>query len=68
MSQQGTIDRLVTDRGFGWIDGTDDHHYFFHRTDLMAGQLLDDLIVGDPVVFAATTTPKGPRAVQVVRA
>lgn len=31
---KGTIRRLITDRGFGFIKGEDEEDLFFHRNDL----------------------------------
>ena len=50
----GAIDRLVSDRGFGFIDG-----YFFHASDLMAGLRFDELQIGDQLLFDVEETPKG---------
>jgi len=50
----GTIDRLVTDRGFGFIDG-----YFFHASDLQAGLRFDELQLGDQLLFEVEETSKG---------
>lgn len=49
----GTIDRLVSDRGFGFIDGC-----FFHASDLMAGLRFDELQIGDQLLFDIEETPK----------
>ncbi len=43
MSQNGTIERVETDKGYGFIMGADRTRYFFHRTSLVAGQMLGDL-------------------------
>jgi cold shock protein len=66
--QNGTIKRLVREKGFGFIDGTDGHSYFFHVSELVEGQQLEDLAEGDPVVYNSKESPKGPRAVSVQRA
>lgn len=50
----GTIDRLVSDRGFGFIDGC-----FFHASDLMTGLRFDELKIGDQLLFDVEETPKG---------
>lgn len=50
----GAIDRLVSDRGFGFIDGC-----FFHASDLMAGLRFDELQIGDQLLFDVEETPKG---------
>lgn len=64
----GTIARIVSDRGFGFIkpsDGGDD--VFFHARSLEEG-LFDSLKEGENVVFDLENGPKGPAAVNVVRA
>ncbi len=66
-SQQGTIARLVVEKGFGFIrvQGSDTE-YFFHRSAVQ-GEGFKDLQEGDPVTFAAGEGPKGPRAEGVSR-
>ncbi len=62
----GTIKKLVSDRGFGFIAAEDGKEYFFHR-DGMEG--FDNLRGGENVTFEVEASPKGPRAqkVQVVQ-
>ncbi len=50
----GAIDRLVSDREFGFIDGC-----FFHASDLMAGLRFDELQIGDQLLFDVEETVKG---------
>jgi cold shock CspA family protein len=50
----GAIDRLVSDRGFGFIDGC-----FFHASDLMTCLRFDELQIGDQLLFDVEETPKG---------
>lgn len=58
----GTIKRLVKDRGFGFILAADGHEYFFHSTALQNRQF-DSLEENEPVVFEPTVrNAKGPRA------
>jgi cold shock CspA family protein len=52
----GTVDRLIPDRGFGFIADDDGSEYFFHRTALQATRL-DDLAPGTPVTFALGSDP-----------
>jgi CspA family cold shock protein len=58
---RGTIKRLVTDKGFGFIAGTDGVEYFFHRS-ACAGGTFDLLREGQSVTFDVGEGPKGPRA------
>jgi CspA family cold shock protein len=61
---QGTIKRLIRDRGFGFIRSTDSQEIFFHRSGL---QDLDfeSLKEGLNVEFDIERGEKGPRAVNV---
>jgi CspA family cold shock protein len=68
----GTIIRILADKGFGFIRGDDGKEYFFHRQDLQAGEfdtLVFDMEQGQtiPVVFESVPSPKGPRAGEVIR-
>jgi cold shock CspA family protein len=56
----GAIDRLVSDREFGFIDGC-----FFHASDLMAGLRFDELQIGDQLLFDIEETTKGKCAKRV---
>ena len=65
--QTGTIARLVSDRGFGFIareGGEKD--LFFHSNELQNVQFAD-LREGDKVSFEVAQGPKGPNAVNVNR-
>jgi CspA family cold shock protein len=62
---EGTIKRLVVDKGFGFIGARDDgNEYFFHRSDV-TGVAFEDLRQGQPVTFEEVASPKGPRASKV---
>ncbi len=66
----GTIKRLVTDHGYGFITADDGGEYFFHRSDLAGGAAgFDDLVERDAVTFEPVEPrpPKGKRASQVQR-
>ena len=56
---EGTIKRLVADRGFGFIAASGDNEYFFHRSGV---DNFDSLQVGQSVTFDVEQGPKGPRA------
>ena len=58
----GTIKKLVSDRGFGFIAGDDGKEYFFHRS---ATADFDRLVGGEQVTFEIEQSPKGPRAGRV---
>lgn len=63
--EQGTIKRLVSDRGFGFIsrEGSD-KDLFFHSKELQ-GVAFEDLREGDKVQFEVSESPKGPNATNV---
>ena len=69
---QGTIKKLVSDRGFGFIS-TASGDIFFHHT-VVADNKFDELKEGQSVNYEITTGPdargrdKGPRAVSVAPA
>ena len=61
----GTIKKLVSDRGFGFIAAEDGKEYFFHRTGLDSSVNFDSLAGGERVEFEIEQSPKGPRAKDV---
>ena len=61
---QGTIKRVVRDRGFGFIRSSEGREVFFHRSSLQ-GLNFDTLKEGDAVEFEIEDGPKGPRAASV---
>ena len=65
--EQGTIVRLISDRGFGFIGREgEEKELFFHSNELQ-GVEFNDLKVGDKVSFEVGESPKGPNAVKVSR-
>lgn len=60
---QGTIKKLVTDKGFGFIEG-ERGDVFFHHTAL-EGTSIESLQVGQVVTYEEGRGPKGPRAENV---
>ena len=62
--KKGTIDRLMRDRGFGFIRGEGGDSIFFHRSALPAGEF-DRLEPGDRVEFEETMGDKGLKATRV---
>jgi CspA family cold shock protein len=63
-SMQGTIKRLVSDKGFGFVASSDGQEYFFHQSACQ-GTPFDALREGQPVTFDTGQGPKGPRAENV---
>jgi CspA family cold shock protein len=61
----GTIKKLISDRGFGFITGEDGKDYFFHRDGLDASLDFDRLVGGEQVTFEVESNPRGPRATKV---
>ncbi len=61
----GTIKKVVSDRGFGFISAEDAKEYFFHRDGLDSSLDFDRLIGGERVEFDVEASPKGPRATKV---
>lgn len=60
---QGTIKKLVADRGFGFIKG-DDGEIFFHHSALV-GTTIEAMQEGQGVEYDEGRGPKGPRAENV---
>jgi CspA family cold shock protein len=60
----GTIKRLVSDKGFGFIATGDGNEYFFHNS-ACSGVRFDELREGQQVTFERGQGPKGPRAENV---
>ena len=61
----GTIKKLVSDRGFGFITADDGKDYFFHRDGLAQSLDFDRLVGGEKVTFEIELSPKGDRAKNV---
>lgn len=65
----GTIKKLVQDKGFGFISGSDGADVFFHHSTV-ADQQFDNLEVGQQVEYTVDSSGgnkggKGPRAASV---
>jgi CspA family cold shock protein len=61
---KGTIKRLVSDKGFGFVAAQDGTEYFFHQS-ACTGVRFTELREGQSVTFEAGQGPKGPRAERV---
>jgi CspA family cold shock protein len=61
---QGTIKRVVRDRGFGFIRSSDGQEVFFHSSSLQQMKF-DGLKEGDTVEFEVVRGEKGTRATNV---
>lgn len=64
MTMNGTIKRLVSDKGFGFIAAADGTEYFFHQS-ACTGARFDELREGQAVTFDRGQGPKGPRGENV---
>jgi CspA family cold shock protein len=61
----GTVKRVISERGFGFIADSEGKEYFFHKDGLVESLDFDRLTGGESVEFTVESGPKGPRAVQV---
>jgi len=60
---QGTIKKVITDKGFGFIEG-EKGDIFFHHSSLV-GVAIETLQEGQQVEYEVGRGPKGPRAENV---
>ena len=60
---QGTIKKLVADRGFGFIKGENGELFFHHSA--LEGTSIEALRQGQAVEYEEGRGPKGPRAERV---
>jgi CspA family cold shock protein len=61
---QGTIARLLIDKGFGFIRDESGTEHFFHRSAIR-GAVFELLREGQRVEYVNEDSPKGPRAADV---
>ena len=59
----GTIKRIVSGKGFGFIATADGSEFFFHQSSCQTP--FDDLREGQAVTFEQGQGPKGPRGENV---
>ena len=57
----GIIKRLVSDKGFGFVQAADGTEYFFHQS-ACTDTRFDQLREGQALTFEKGQGPKGPRA------
>ena len=60
---QGTIRKLLADKGFGFIEGERGDLFFHHSS--VQGATIETLQVGQSVTYEEGRGPKGPRAENV---
>jgi len=63
----GTIKKIVTDKGFGFITAQGMEKDLFFHTNSLVNVSFDDLREGDAVSFEVEDSPKGKNAVNVQR-
>ena len=61
---KGTIKRLVSEKGFGFIAADDGSEYIFHQS-ACSERPFDELREGQAVTFDRGQGPKGPRGENV---
>jgi CspA family cold shock protein len=64
----GTVKRVVSDRGFGFIADDEGKEHFFHFSGLTGGLTIEGLREGDRVTFDQERSDRGPRATNVAKA
>ena len=64
----GTIKKLITEKGFGFISVEGQEKDLFFHAKSLVDVMYDELREGDSVTFEIEQSPKGPNAVNVQRA
>ena len=59
---KGTVKKIVSDRGFGFIAADDGKEDFFHQSGVDTSLNFDSLRGGETVSFDIEQSQKGPRA------
>jgi cold shock protein len=63
---KGTIARLISTRGFGFITNPATGEDFFFHASAVENRPFVDLVVGEQVEFEVEPSARGPRACSVV--
>lgn len=61
----GTVKKVISERGFGFISAPDGREYFFHKDGLASSLDFNRLVGGESVSFEIEKGVKGDRAVKV---
>jgi CspA family cold shock protein len=61
----GTIKKIVSDRGFGFLADEQGKEYFFHTSGLDSSLNFETLRPETAVTFDVENSPRGPRATRV---
>ncbi|MEI6494594.1 MAG: cold shock domain-containing protein [bacterium] len=64
-AQTGTIKKLVSDKGFGFIARDGQAKDLFFHSNSVISPTFDELREGDEVSFEVADSPKGPNAIDV---
>ena len=64
---KGTVKKIISDRGFGFITAEDGKEVFFHNSACVEVDF-DSLQEGDSLDFEVEQGPKGPRATGIRKA
>ena len=65
--QEGTIARVITDKGFGFIKREGEAKDLFFHSNELVNEKIEGLREGDKVTFEVADSPKGPNAVKVTK-
>jgi len=63
--QEGTIARLVKEKGFGFISREGEEKDLFFHSNELKDVTFEELNEGDKLTFEVAESPKGPNAVNV---
>ncbi|OHA18557.1 MAG: cold-shock protein [Candidatus Taylorbacteria bacterium RIFCSPHIGHO2_01_FULL_46_22b] len=66
--EEGTIARIIADKGFGFIKRTSGGKDLFFHSNELQNVKIEELREGDKVTFEVADSPKGPNAVKVNKA
>lgn len=66
--QEGTIARLVAEKGFGFIKRENEEKDLFFHSNELQNVKFEELHDGDKVTFEVADSPKGLNAVKVSKA
>lgn len=58
---KGIVEKVMSNKGFGFIKGTDGVKYFFHKSSVKNARF-EDVEEGQEVEFDESDSEKGPRA------
>jgi cold shock CspA family protein len=62
----GYVARIIPDEGYGFIEGTDGHEYYFSMTNMSYPEF-EQLMIGDAVEYFPETLKQGRQAQHVIK-